>query len=262
MKILTLGILINLCMSSVALAQTTGTTTSEILEDGVGAKSVRFNDTRLVRFIEIFSTAVDPQTGGLVAACHNSIFSSSGIPADSDTAPENLVAGLDFVKLKNDFGVLNVSLNGPKIWTPNWSEVTVGKERKFNGINAAWIAELKLGSNVNVDETVPYTPQTILRESSLGWKKGTEVVLMDDASGNTWIMKGFQLGLNPKQTYEQFVAAAGSNFKNLPAGWRIRITVLTKDLTEIPENGVATIMSDEFFNVYDKTGPGMSDYIP
>jgi hypothetical protein len=262
MKIISLGILINIYMCCVALAQSTGTLTPEILNDGVGAKSVRFDNTHLVRFIEIFSTAVDPKTGGLVAACHNSIFSSSGIPASGDTAPENLVAGLDFDKMKKDFGVLNVSLNGPKIWTPSWSEVTVGKERKFNGINAAWIAELKLGSDVNVDETVPYTPQTIFRVSSLGWKKGTQVFLIDDASGNTWIMKGFQLGLNPKQTYEQFVAAAGSNFKNLPKDWRIRVTVLKKDLTEIPENGVATIMSDEFFNVYDKTGPGMSDYIP
>ena len=28
------------------------------------------------------------------------------------------------------------------------------------------------------------------------------------------------------------------------------------------EGGVATIMADEFFNVYDKTGPGMSNYKP
>jgi hypothetical protein len=33
-------------------------------------------------------------------------------------------------------------------------------------------------------------------------------------------------------------------------------------LIEVPESGVATIMADEFFNVYDKTGPGMSNYRP
>jgi hypothetical protein len=262
MKIISLGILINIYVCSMAFAQSTGNITPEILNDGVGAKTVRFDNTHLVRFIEIFSTAVDPKTGGLVAATHNSIFSSSGIPASGDTSPENLVAGLDFDQMKKDFGVLNVSLNGPKLWTPSWSEVTVGKERKFNGINAAWIAQLNLGGDINVDETEPYTPQTIFRISSLGWKKGTQVVLMDDASGNTWILKGFQLGLNPTQSYEQFVAAAGSNFTKLPKGWRIRVTVLQKDLTEVPKDGIATIMSDEFFNVYDKTGPGMSDYIP
>jgi hypothetical protein len=30
----------------------------------------------------------------------------------------------------------------------------------------------------------------------------------------------------------------------------------------VPENGIATIMPDEFFNVYDKTGPGYSNYKP
>jgi len=30
----------------------------------------------------------------------------------------------------------------------------------------------------------------------------------------------------------------------------------------IRQFGVAAIMPDEFFNVYDKTGPGMTDYKP
>jgi len=37
---------------------------------------------------------------------------------------------------------------------------------------------------------------------------------------------------------------------------------LDRDLNEKPEGGVATIMADEFFNVYDKTGPGMSSFKP
>lgn len=36
-------------------------------------------------------------------------------------------------------------------------------------------------------------------------------------------MKGFQLGLKPKHTYEQFVAAGADNFKQLPPGWKFRI---------------------------------------
>ncbi|MDQ1243174.1 MAG: hypothetical protein QG550_2426, partial [Pseudomonadota bacterium] len=30
----------------------------------------------------------------------------------------------------------------------------------------------------------------------------------------------------------------------------------------IPDNNLATIMTDEFFNVWDKTGPGMTNYKP
>ena len=50
--------------------------------------------------------------------------------------------------------------------------------------------------------------------------------------------------------------------KELPAGWKFRVTTLEQDLIETPEGGVATIMSDEFFNVYDKTGPGQMNYKP
>ena len=103
---------------------------------------------------------------------------------------------------------------------------------------------------------------TIARKSGLGWNKGTTAVLLDDAEGNTWIMKGFQLGLKPQHTYEEFLADGAGKFKKLPPGWKFRVKTLEKDLIEKPEGGVATIMSDEFFNVYDKTGPGMTNYKP
>ena len=81
-------------------------------------------------------------------------------------------------------------------------------------------------------------------------------------AGNTWIMKGFQQGLKPCCTYEQFVATGQSQFKKLPSGWTFRVKTLDKDLNEKPEYGVATMMPDEFFNIYDSTGPGMSNYKP
>ena len=58
------------------------------------------------------------------------------------------------------------------------------------------------------------------------------------------------------------MAAGASNFKKLPPAWKVRIVTLEKDLIEKPEGGVAAIMPDEFFNVYDRTGPGMTNYKP
>jgi hypothetical protein len=113
-----------------------------------------------------------------------------------------------------------------------------------------------------VSQTEPYKSTSIARKSGIGWNKGTTVVLLDDDAGNTWVLKGFELGLDPKRTYEQFVAAGQDQFKKLPSGWKFRVTKLEKDLIEVPEGGVATIMADEFFNVYDKTGPGMTNYKP
>ena len=87
-------------------------------------------------------------------------------------------------------------------------------------------------------------------------------MVLDDPAGNTWIMKGFQLGLKPQHTYEEFMAAGPAIFKQLPPGWKAHVVTLQQDNHEVPEGGVATIISDEFFNVYDKTGPGMSNSKP
>lgn len=233
-----------------------------VLDDGANAKSVRAENLHGVRYIEMFLAAKDPNTGNLVAACYNSMMGPAGIGASRDTAPQAAVEGLDFEKIKEDFGLLGASLNGPKICLPDWVDLEKGVMRDFNGIKAPWVAQLNLAGGGAVSDMEAYAPATIARTSGIGWNKGTTALLIDDADGNTWIMKGFQLGLQPQHTLEQFIAAGQSNFKKLPPGWKFRTEVLDEDLIEIPESGVATIMPDEFFNVYDKTGPGMTNYTP
>jgi hypothetical protein len=246
-----------------SFAQGASSAAPSVLADGASARTGRFDNMHKTRFIEIFLAHRDAKTGKLVAETYNTLFTTKGIPASKDTAPQAMVEGLDFAKMKTDLAVNGASLNGPKLWLPDWTEIDMGVERDFNGIKATWVAQLDMGDNAGgVSESTPYKPMTILRKSGLGWNKGTTVLLLDDAEGNTWIMKGFQLGLKPKQTYEQFVAAGQSQFKKLAPGWKFRIKKLDKDLIEKPEGGVATIMPDEFFNIYDKTGPGMSNHKP
>jgi hypothetical protein len=238
-------------------------TISEVFDDGANAEFRRVDNMHKARYIEMFLAGRDAKTGKILAACYNTMFTPTGIPASRDTAPQKLVEGLDFDKIKQEFGVLNASLNGPKLWMPDWSEVNSGITRSYNGIPATWVGQLNMGDNTgSVSESSPYKPLTIARKSSLGWNKGTTVLLIDDAEGNTWVMKGFHLGLKPKYTYEEFVSKGAALFKQLPEGWKFRIKKLEKDLIETPENGVATIMPDEHFNVYDKTGPGMTNYRP
>lgn len=244
-------------------AQVKPVTEPKVLADGVGAKYIRIENMHQVRFIEIFLAYRDAKTEKLVAACYNTALTTNGIPASKDTAPQAPVHGLDFDQMKQEYGVLGASLNGPKLWLPDWTEIDSGVVREFNGLKAAWVATLDMGNNAGgVSESTPYKPMTIARKSGLGYNKGTTALLLDDAAGNTWIMKGFQQGLTPKTTYAEFIAAGQSQFKKLPPGWKFRVKTLEKDLIENPEGGVATIMPDEFFNVYDKTGPGMSNYKP
>jgi hypothetical protein len=246
----------------VSVAQQTTSAEPKVLADGADAKYKRVENMHQVRYIEIFLAGREAKTGKLVAACYNTMFTSNGIPASKDTAPQQLVQGLDFAQMKKDYGLLGASLNGPKLWMPDWTEADTGRERDFNGIKAAWVAQLNMDKGTGVSESTPYKTMTIARKSGIGWNKGTTALLLDDAEGNTWIMKGFQQGLKPQYTYQEFVAAGQSQFKKLPPGWKFRVKTLEKDLVEIPEGGVATIMPDEFFNVYDKTGPGMTNYKP
>lgn len=247
-----------------ALAQNVPGPAAAVSTDGVDAKSIRVDNMHKVRYAEIFLAHRDATTGKMVAECYNTSLFPNSTATSRDTAPKAWAAGLDFDKIKNEFGVLGASLNGPKLWMPDWIEIKNGVVREFNGRKFPWVARLNMGDNAGgVSESTPYKPITIARDDSgIGWNKGTTVLLLDDAEGNTWVMKGFQVGLNPKYTFEQFVAAGQDQFKKLPPGWKFRVKKLEKDLIERPQGGVATIMPDEFFNMYDKTGPGMTNYKP
>jgi hypothetical protein len=233
-----------------------------VLRDREGAVFGRIDGVHRTRYVEVFLAAREAETGDLVAACYNSMFTGEGVPASRDAAPQDLVAGIDVDQVKTELGVLGASLNGPKIWTPDWMEAEIGRERVFNGVKAAWVAQLDLKKAGAVADVTPYEPMTIARKSRLGWTKGTRVMVLDDAEGNAWVMKGFQLGLEPTFAYDDFVTHGASYFRSLPDGWGFRVTTLEQDLVETPEDGVATIMSDEFFNVYDKAGPGQMNYRP
>ena len=159
--------------------------------------------------------------------------------------------------------MLAAAINGPKLWMLDFIDIPLGSDEEFNGTKIPWCAVLHLkASELSTLGKVGYKSTTIERKSKFGYKTGTQVFLIDDADGNTWIMKGFELGMKPRWTYEEFSADPASHFKQLPPGWKYRTKVLDADLILIPKTGIATIMADEFFNVYDKTGPGYSNYKP
>jgi hypothetical protein len=250
-----LGDLSRACLTALAAPK------PEVLSDGVNAKTMRIENSHGMRFIEMYLAGIDPSTGDIVAECYGT-YANQDIPANKDSSPQALVAALNMGQIKEQYGVLGASLNGPKLWIPDWFDVEVGVVRKFGGIMAPWTAQLNLGKKVDVNNVTPYRPMKIARKSAINWNKGSKVMVLDDAAGNTWIMKGFQLGLDPKQSYDEFMVAGPANFKKLPPGWKARVVTLQEDNHEVPEGGVATILADEFFNVYDKTGSGMSNSKP
>jgi hypothetical protein len=81
------------------VAQESSATEPAVLDDGARARTVRVENMHQVRFIEIFLAAREAETGKLVAACYNTMFTPAGIPASRDTAPQERVQGLDFAGL-------------------------------------------------------------------------------------------------------------------------------------------------------------------
>jgi hypothetical protein len=209
-----------------------------VMSDGANAQPKHIENSHLTRFAEIFLAAIDASTGDVVAECYGT-YAMPEIPADGDSAPQAKIAALNMQQIKEQYGVLGASLNGPKIWIPSSFDIDVGASRQFGSLTFPWTAQLNLGKKLDVNNVVPYQPLTIARKSAITWNKGMQVIVLDDAAGNTWIMKGFELGLAPKQTYEQFMAAGPANFKKLPPGWKARIVTLQQDNHEVPEGGIA-----------------------
>ncbi len=236
---------------------------SSLPKDNTNVETRHFVNLHATRYAEIFLVGGNGLTGNLKANVYNTTYLNGYNEDNKDSAPQTLAEAFNPEQVKKEYHVLGARLNGPKLWMLDWIDVPMGTERDFDGLQARWCAELHLTKSML--ETMGkqgYTPTTIARKSAFGYNKGTTVFLIDDADGNTWIMKGFELGLQPRWTFEEFSADPASLFKQLPPGWKYRTKVLDQDLVLVPETGIATIMPDEFFNVYDKTGPGYSNYKP
>jgi hypothetical protein len=239
---------------------------SVLPNDGAETKVVRIDNFHAVRYIEVLLVGGNGLTGDLQASVYNS---SAAATFDSklskDSAPQAWVEKLNVDELKESFHALGASINGPKLWMLDWVEIPVGKNQVFSGVAIPWVAELNL-KGINLKETKSgkeaYQPLTIARKSKIGYNKGTTAYLLDDAEGNTWIMKGYQLGMNPAYSLAEYNANRESHFKRLPAGWKIRTKVLDQDLILVPENGLAIVTTDENLCAYDKTGPLYSNYKP
>ncbi|MGD9949618.1 MAG: hypothetical protein AB7U29_14230 [Desulfobulbus sp.] len=239
---------------------------AKLPDDGANTKPARLDNLNKVRYIEVFLVGGDAVTGDLRANVYNSSLNTNYNPeVTRDSAPQAWVESLDTEKLKKEFHALGASINGPKLWMLDWFEIPLGKERVFNGVTIPWCATLDLkGVDLKKEQSGEdsYKPTTIARKSRFGYNKGTTVFLIDDTAGNTWIMKGYQVGMKPVYTFEEYAANRDSHFKKLPVGFKLRTKILDKDLILVPATGIAMIMADENFCVYDKTGPGYSNYTP
>ena len=105
-----------------------------------------------------------------------------------------------------------------------------------------------------------YLMSRAARTAVMGFRKGSEVYLLDDPKGRTWVMVSYTTGELPDLTIGK-LNSLGEVLK-LPPGWKYRAAMLDKELILEPKAGFAGLIHDDAGNLYHLTGPRQSNFVP
>ena len=231
------------------------------LPDDCARRGLRkFDGLRDQRYQEINLFAKDP----LKKVLYVSVYDTTGLNGSDETrdsAPASLSQNLDPKKIAKQYQALSARVDPPYHWTIDWLADRVGTVRKFDGLNAAWRGNALAPSTAISPKPVPrvaYHPSSTGRTAVAGFKKGSEIYLLDDLKGQSWVMVSYKD--TPDLTIDK-LAGLGEVLK-APQGWKFRTAVLTKDLILEPKAGFAGSLVDDRGNLYHLTGPRQSNFVP
>jgi hypothetical protein len=234
---------------------------SGLPDDCAGAEHRRFDDLRDYRYEEIDLFAKDP----LKRIVYVSVYNTTGLNGGDDShdsAPASLAQKLDPKKIAKQYQALSARIGPPHYWTVDWLADRIGAVRNFDGLNAAWMGNSQAPSPA-VSPKAPspaYRTTLAARTAVEGFKKGSEVYLLDDPKGRTWVMVSYTNKDMPDLTIDK-LDSLGDLLK-LPQGWKFRTATLAKELILEPKAGFAGITQDDKGNVYHLTGARQSNFTP
>jgi hypothetical protein len=232
---------------------------AKLPEDDQGSKLMRFDGIRGQRYTEIFLIGGHAITHHLVGGVYNTV-GLNDAAGTGDTSPKALLDKVDEDALKQEYELLGVFKNGPRLWCLDWVEVMVGAERDFNGLEARWVMWLDVPKEMRKHESVAYKTISGKRNTQLGINAGSPVFILDDPNGDSWCMKSASLIVDPAQTYES-LENLGDRLKPAP-DWSFRTLELKEDLVLTSDEGNVKITQDELGNTYDRIGGPFSNYKP
>jgi hypothetical protein len=164
-------------------------------------------------------------------------------------------------KIKKATGAQKVWLNARRHWTFNeiWA-YSAGDARDFDGVTALWLgvvgAEVAAKA-VGTGHYLAHTPGTpgIVAHRAFKFNKGMTVYLLDIPDGKVFVMQSWTDHVNKGETAAN-LKDLGSQFKQLPPGWKFRVKVLDQDLTIAPKKPpyYGYVTQDEFLNTYQACG--------
>ncbi len=219
---------------------------ADVPQDGADTKVMRFDNLNNYRYCEVFLIGGNPFD--LQGAVYNTTDLNGGAQT-RDSCPNGMWAKVSIAENKEKYDVLGVFKNGPRYWMYSWVELPVGALREFNGLQARWMAQVKLPANIAERGSTFYKPTTVERKSRQGYAKGQTVFILDDPSGTPWVMQAYSLIVDPKLTYDD-LKTLDKKLKLAP-GWKYRVKVLDQDLEIHAVNGTARIVQDDLEGTYN-----------
>jgi hypothetical protein len=235
---------------------------SALPDDCARAGLRKFDNLRDYRYQEIELFAKDP----LKKVLYVTVYDTTGLNGGGDSrdsAPASLAQNLDPKKIAKQYQALAARVSPPYRWTVDWLADRFGTVRSFEGLNAAWMGN-SLAPAAAIAPKSPRPPayhSTFSSRTTVrGFKKGSQVYLLDDPKGQTWAMVAYKDGNSADLTIDK-LSSLGDVLK-LPQGWKFRSTTLSSELVLEPKAGLAGVIEDDKGNLYHLTGPRQSSFIP
>ena len=233
---------------------------SQLPDDCAGAEHRKFDNLRNYRYEEIDLFARDPLKKVLYFSSYNTTGQNAGEDT-RDSAPKSIAQSVDPKRVAKQFQALLASISPPRYWTLDWISDRVGAVRNFDGLDAVWMGNSLAPSAASVKSgSTAYHASLVARTAVEGFKKGSQVYLLDDAKGRTWVMVAYTDKDSPGLTIDK-LASLGDLVK-LPQGWKFRSETLDKELILEPKAGITAVTQDDKGNIYHLTGPGQSNFVP
>jgi hypothetical protein len=233
---------------------------SALPDDCARAVFRKFDGLRDYRHEEIDLFAKDP----LKKVLYVSVYDTTGLNGGDeshDSAPVSLTQRLDPKRIAKQYQALSARISPPDHWTIDWFADRVGNVRTFDGLNAAWVGNSLAPASAIASKPplpAPYHTTNAARTAVQGFKKGSEIYLLDDTGGRTWVMVSYK---DVSDLTIDKLKSLGDVLR-LPQGWRFRTVVLPNELVLEPKAGYASVVQDDKGSVYNLTGPRQSNFIP
>jgi hypothetical protein len=234
---------------------------SQLPDDCAAAELRKFDSLRNYRYEEIDLFARDPLKKVLYVSTYNTTGQNAGEDT-KDSAPKALAQAVDPKQVAKRYQAAQVWISPPRYWTLDWLSDRVGEVRNFGGLDAAWMGN-SLARTVAATPkpgSATYKPVLVARTAVEGFKKGSQVYLLDDPKGRTWVMVAYTDKDSPGLTIDKLDSL--DSVLKLPDGWKFRTAKLDKELILEPKAGFTPVLQDDLEDVYHLTGPRQSNFVP